>query len=267
MTLHEVSALQEYALLEATEETRHLPAGNILVLLEHLRTLEEKGLTRSSIFTPGKIIAGSEITFFVAPAEGKEISPREFALNKFRREVISSLLIPANLDRGADHPYKEQIDESIRYHVQEDSLAVPCLTFEDEIQTVIESVFRVTEPRTQESPAVRLLGLERTFGRPQEVYRKTLSHDKITTVVYLYHDAKFANLVAKSVQLLFERQNLVIGYRDIFKTFRDLVGAFIQRRHAEQIIRGTFRITDPVAYLHELGIPLTDKEAIDALRR
>lgn len=262
MTLHEVSALRGHQLLEPSEETRNFPAGSILILLEHLTTLEEKGLTRSFVFSPGQIAAGSEITFFVAPSGGREIRPGELALNRFRKEVTSNLLIPAGKNTDADYAYKDQIDESIREYVEEGSLAVPCLIFDDEIQAVIESVFRSTEPRTQDTPAVRLLGLERHLGKPEEVYRRTKRSDRITTVVYLYHDSEFAHLVARSVQLLHERKGVGTRYSNIFTVFRDLVGQFIQRRHVSQMTKGRFRIIEPEAYLHSLGIPITDAEAL-----
>ncbi|MBI3290173.1 hypothetical protein HYZ78_02160 [Candidatus Microgenomates bacterium] len=257
MTLYEVEALRGHALLEPTEETRKLPEGNILTLLRHLTTLQERGVTKGFIFTPGEIVSGSEITFFVGPGEGKEFHLGPRTLNQFTNTVMSSLLIPAG-GHGANYVNKSDVELEVRENLEEGSLAVPKLTFKDEFQEVIRGVFVTKAPRTQDAPAVRLLGIKR---KPDEFYRKTLSRDKVNTVVYLYHDANFAHLAAKSVQLLCDRQNVAAGYQDIFHMYRDLVAPFIQRRHTGQMQRGTFRITEPEAYLHSLGIPLTQEEA------
>lgn len=260
MTLHEVSALRGHALLEPTEETRNLPPGNLSILLEHLTTLEERGEAKSYIFTPGEIVDGSELMFFVAPPEGSSLSPGIRSLNQFKNKVVANLLIPSTSSHDADYVYKENVSEQIRNQLQNGSLALPSLTFEDEIQVVREILFRVKEARTQDSPATRLLGTARKTGGPEEIYRKTSYRETVKTIMYIYHRSQFAHLVARSVQLLHERREVKFGYSSIF-AFRDLVTAFIQDRHAGQIQRGTFRITEPEAYLHALGIPLTYNEA------
>ena len=262
MTLHEANVLSELS-HAPTLETSGLPFSKLSLLVEHFMALNKNGEVAFTIWTPEEITSGSEVRIFIAPAGDKTILPLGSALDKFMNSVTANLLFPPLEKQNARSTYSgdQDVEPNLRNFIEDGSLCVPMLVYEDEISAQVETAFTKREPQTQINPITIRLGLASNYKEPEELYRRIESRDKIKTILYFYPTARYLWVSVQSLETLYKNRGIRFGHNNIFTVFGDLVSRCIQKRHAQQIRNGSFIVSSPVNYLRSLRIPLTQDEA------
>lgn len=229
---------------EPTPETRDLPACYFIQALQHFRELEGKELTLVGIATPEIPNSIAEVTIFVAPSQ--DIRATQHNLDEFLGRATDRLLTLQTV-QPAHHLHRadERIPEELRQWVQEDSLHTPALIFDDQLRD------RQGQLLVQDSTLLHNLGLANC--------------ERIITTFSLFPTQRLASLAQRSLPLLSSCRNIYIDNRPVYKVFKYLVSRVIQARNARQINHDTFKIVDAVEYLRDMGIPLTEDEALRAV--
>lgn len=226
---------------DPTTETRTLPPSNFALAIDHLRALEEKGeILVVGLVTPERADSAAEVAIFIAPPE---TTTGIRALNEFQMHVAADLLNRPLLERmeRAEHKFRadEGIPEEVKLLLKEGTICTPALIFRD--QTKRDGTVLV-----QRSEIINQLGLAHC--------------EQILTTINIVPNFKIGRVIEISIRFLSRYQNLYFGRNNVYKVFGNYVTRCITPRTIGQLNRGTFTITEPRDYLHELGVPITEEE-------